>query len=765
AEPYRRADDLDADPGVIEVCEQRHALSASLVGDFLADWVDPLSPHVEPMGPLPAGVPDGQPLPIAETLPTYGLERSNSGSPVSPLDISLLNPAAEWRNGLLGGAPIDGSGQTVAIIDSGIAYDHVALGGGYGAGHRVVGGWDFAENDADPYDDGPEGYHGSHVAGLVGGSGSTPSGNAFAGVATGVDFVGLRVFDDFGNGNLDWIESALQWVHDNQDTFESPITTVNLSLGTELNDGNRDSAMSLLEDELQLLYEDDILVFASTGNSFDLTDHHDPSIDPVLYPASSEWVVGVGSVTEDGDLSSFSQREDGIYGVPGQALRSTVPDHLFGADGYHNDYAIMTGTSMASPQLAGASTLIRQALLEAGLEAGSDQILQHMESASSEHVDSVTGITYRTLDLDAALHTILGQSEEVPAGSDASDHNLIDQFVGSDGTDEIELDLASYVPGEHPELQIQSGGDVYRWRLSGSGTQDAPYVLDGGSGGDELRLVGTEGAERLLLGSIHGDTPSRLTFSGGVIELRGFESVTFVGGGGVDRATLYDSPHDDTLLSNATGATLSGVGFEYVIEDVANIYVHAKTGGNDVSHLTDTAGDDALAVRPQFSSLRSDGLFRGVYGFEEVYAYADQGGHDTADLGDSERDDVMNISRSRSMITSEGYRATAFGFEDVVAMASRGGDDLVRIYVDDPGGTWHTADSMTQWIGSDGTARLARGFERAEAFERFDSHPQSLFGPTPAADDLVAGPPTEESIAADVLALQEFYEELGREPS
>src|SRR5690349_1138556 len=46
---------------------------------------------------------------------------------------------------------LTGAGQTVAIIDSGIAYDHPALGGGYGAGHRVVGGWDFAENDANPY--------------------------------------------------------------------------------------------------------------------------------------------------------------------------------------------------------------------------------------------------------------------------------------------------------------------------------------------------------------------------------------------------------------------------------------------------------------------------------------------------------------------------------------------------------------------------------------------------------------------------------------
>ncbi len=61
-----------------------------------------------------------------------------------------------------------GAGQTVAIIDTGIAYDHLALGGGFGAGYHVVGGWDFTEEkDADPYDDAPAGFHGTHVSGIV----------------------------------------------------------------------------------------------------------------------------------------------------------------------------------------------------------------------------------------------------------------------------------------------------------------------------------------------------------------------------------------------------------------------------------------------------------------------------------------------------------------------------------------------------------------------------------------------------------------------
>ena len=88
-----------------------------------------------------------------------------------------------------------GYGQTVAVIDSGIAWDHASLGGGYGSSYRVVGGYDFAENDASPYDDGPAGSHGTHVAGIVGAT-TGPLGET--GVAPGVDLVSLRVFNDQG---------------------------------------------------------------------------------------------------------------------------------------------------------------------------------------------------------------------------------------------------------------------------------------------------------------------------------------------------------------------------------------------------------------------------------------------------------------------------------------------------------------------------------------------------------------------------------------
>jgi subtilisin family serine protease len=122
-----RLPSIEAKPRSIEQCEQRLALSASLAGDLLLELldVDSIQDDTDATGP------------------------------------DLIQQSAELR----AEQGLDGSGQTVAVIDSGVAWDHVALGGGYGPGYRVVGGWDFAEQDSNPYDDGPAGYHGTHVTG------------------------------------------------------------------------------------------------------------------------------------------------------------------------------------------------------------------------------------------------------------------------------------------------------------------------------------------------------------------------------------------------------------------------------------------------------------------------------------------------------------------------------------------------------------------------------------------------------------------------
>lgn len=334
-----------------------------------------------------------------ETQVTENVLGADSLSQIEVTTASLATDAISDARYVENEYGFDGSGQTVAVIDSGIAWDHYALGGGLGAGHRVVGGWDFAENDADPYDDGGAGFHGTHVSGIIGSSDET-----YRGVSSGVDLVGLRVFDDAGAGKLEWVESALRWVHEHKDDFENPITTVNLSLGTEWNSSNVPE-WATLEDEFAQLKADGIFVSVAAGNAFE--NYNQAGLS---YPAVSEHVVPVASHGADGNLSDFSQRSNRVLVAPGESIKSTVPDHLFGGT-QSGAFAGSSGTSMAAPYVAGASSVARQALEFMGYDdINQDAIYKIFRDTADSLYDAVTNDTYDRLNLRAAIDAIIGDA-------------------------------------------------------------------------------------------------------------------------------------------------------------------------------------------------------------------------------------------------------------------------------------------------------------------------------------------------------------------
>ncbi len=346
---------------------------------------------------------------------------SSTNAATNPTLVTLASPAHNqtgWTDvqRLFG---LRGDNQTVAVIDSGIAWDHVALGKGFGAGYRVVGGWDFAENDAVPYDDAPAGYHGTHVSGIIGADDSTRSG-----VAPGVDLVALRVFDDNGKGQLSWTENALRWVHQNRNTFDSPITTVNLSLGSTWNSGSVPS-WGTLEDELLQLQQDGIIVVASAGNSF--KQYNAPGLS---YPAASPYVIPVASVDTNGQLSDFSQRHERAIAAPGRQITSTIPDHVLGSDGIINDWSIANGTSMAAPYVTGSAVLIREAMDMVGRTGVTPQEIYQWMSDTADHVwDNVTKATYERLNLGRAIGNLFPSDDVGGSWNNASSLELQSSFT------------------------------------------------------------------------------------------------------------------------------------------------------------------------------------------------------------------------------------------------------------------------------------------------------------------------------------------------
>src|SRR5438128_6364698 len=154
--------------------------------------------------------------------------------------------SSQWMSGdaligldrVFGSYPYRGQGYSVAVIDTGIDYNHPALGGGWG--RRVVAGYDFVNNDSDPMDDNG---HGTHVAGIIGSSDAT-----YTGVAPGVNLIALKVLDSSGAGSFGSVEDALRWVVDHQAQYR--IVSVNLSLGS----GNYTSnPYTFLDDEFTSL--------------------------------------------------------------------------------------------------------------------------------------------------------------------------------------------------------------------------------------------------------------------------------------------------------------------------------------------------------------------------------------------------------------------------------------------------------------------------------------------------------------------------------
>jgi subtilisin family serine protease len=311
-----------------------------------------------------------------------------------------------------------GERQTVAVIDSGIAYDHIALGGGLGKAYRVVGGWDFAENDANPYDDGPAGYHGTHVAGIV-----AARDERHAGVAPAVDVVALRVLDDQGQSQLAWVESALKWVHQNRAAFQNPITTVNLSLGTDWNASSLPQ-WATLEEELKQLAADGIFVSVAAGNSFLVY-----GAAGLSYPAVSQYVTPVASVDASGSLSRFSQRSDRVLAAPGERITSTLPDHFYGGDGVKNDWGATSGTSMAAPYVAGAAVLVREAMQNLGFtHVTQSTIYDRLRTTADLVFDSATSASYRRVNLTRAIESLVGADD---FGSTATGATTIGALAGA----------------------------------------------------------------------------------------------------------------------------------------------------------------------------------------------------------------------------------------------------------------------------------------------------------------------------------------------
>jgi serine protease AprX len=275
---------------------------------------------------------------------------------------------------------VTGHGVGVAIVDSGI-YAHPDIAG------RIAAQVDFTAGTVVTMDavtglttttatypavglGVDPGGHGTHVAGLVAGDG-TSSGGAYTGVAPGASLVDVRVIRADGTSNVGLVLQGLQWVLRNRNTYN--IKVVNLSLGGPV---IRSYKLDPLDTAAEVLTFAGISVVVSAGNG--------GSANSITTPGNDPFVISVGAIddgqtaaTADDTIASFSSRGrtslDGLnkpdvvapgrrmvsLRSPGSAIDALYPDRrVSGTDPLGDGYFRLSGTSMSAPIVAGTIALM-----------------------------------------------------------------------------------------------------------------------------------------------------------------------------------------------------------------------------------------------------------------------------------------------------------------------------------------------------------------------------------------------------------------------
>jgi subtilisin family serine protease len=233
----------------------------------------------------------------------------------------------------------DGQGIRVAVIDTGIDYTHPDLGGGFGPGFKVIGGYDFINGDGDPMDD----YgHGTHVAGIIAANGT------LKGVAPGAKLLAFKVLGADGSGPYSAVIAGIDRAVDpDQDpATDDGAQVLNMSLGGP---GDPDDAISQAVDTAVNAGVVCVVAAGNLGSNYSTLGS----------PGCARKALTVGASDDLDAMAYFSSRGPSRPDLaikpdltaPGVSITSTVPG---------GGYQSMSGTSMATPHVAGAAALLLQ---------------------------------------------------------------------------------------------------------------------------------------------------------------------------------------------------------------------------------------------------------------------------------------------------------------------------------------------------------------------------------------------------------------------
>ena len=295
----------------------------------------------------------------------------------------------------------DASSIIVAVIDTGIDYTHEDLAGNAwvntseangtagvdddGNGYTDdIYGYDFYNEDGDPFDDNG---HGTHVSGTIGAVGN--NGIGVTGVSWEVQLMGLKFLNESGSGYTSDAVRAVDYAR------EMGAQVINASFGG----GGYSAAMY---DAIEAFGDAGGIFVAAAGNAGNDNDS-DPS-----YPANYDLpnIISVAASDDDDELASWSNYGTSTVDIaaPGVSILSTLPD---------DDYGSASGTSMAAPHVAGAAALV--------WAAHPDWTHQEVIDALMDYADPILldVVANGRLNVNEAIQVSLGDTDG-PRVTDAS---------------------------------------------------------------------------------------------------------------------------------------------------------------------------------------------------------------------------------------------------------------------------------------------------------------------------------------------------------
>ena len=289
---------------------------------------------------------------------------------------------------------LTGKGQTVCILDTGINYSHQDLGNCSetdflsGNCNKIISGYDFVNNDNNPYDDAG---HGSHVSGIV------------SRTAPDAKIISVKVLDENGDGSSSIINAGIDFCINHKEEYNISVISMSLGGGLYSNYCNNEPLKPFIDAALS----QNITVVASAGNDFSKTK--------ITGPACINGVTSVSALNKDNSIASYSNRnKNTVVLAIGSNINSTS---------ISGNYETMTGTSMSTPLVSGAIALLNQYQLKNFNIILSPQEINLLLKNNGNNITDSTGLNYSGLNMHKLLNIISINDTEINNSEDSNTTN------------------------------------------------------------------------------------------------------------------------------------------------------------------------------------------------------------------------------------------------------------------------------------------------------------------------------------------------------